>query len=108
MDDSDPVADDGADELPANSYWDVVLEAADAQLREDSYEFASLESGDLIVDDSVEESLSGLADAVDTTLDAPYRAVALRQDREWWSVSARRITVVPLVLQGERARLVGS
>jgi hypothetical protein len=34
--------------------------------------------------------------------------VAVRQDREWWSVSARRIRVVPLALEGERARLVGA
>ena len=104
--DDDLVEDEDADELPEHSYWDVVLEAADADLREDSYEFASLESGDLIVDDSVEESLSSLADAIDTALDAPYRAVAVRQDRTWWSVSARNIEVVALTLQGERARLV--
>jgi hypothetical protein len=104
--DDDLVEDEGADELPEHSYWDVVLEAADGDLREDSYEFASLESGDLIVDDSVEESLASLADAIDTALDAPYRAVAVRQDRTWWSVSARTIQVVALTLPGERARLV--
>jgi hypothetical protein len=104
--DDDLVEDEDADELPEHSYWDVVLEAADGDLREDSYEFASLESGDLIVDDSVEESLPSLADAIDTALDAPYRAVAVRQDRTWWSVSARSIQVVALTLPGERARLV--
>ena len=41
-------------------------------------------------------------------LEAPYRAVAVRQDREWWSVSARTIRVVQLALEGERARLVGT
>jgi hypothetical protein len=112
MDEPETFADgDGqgeGEELPEDSYWDVVLEASDGELREDSYEFASLESGDLIVDDSVEESLSQLADAIDTALDAPYRAVAVRKDREWWSVSARQIRVVPLALEGERARLVSA
>jgi len=100
--------DEEVDGLPDDSYWDVVLEAADRELREDSYEFASLATGDLIVDDDVEDSLSALADAVDTVLEAPYRAVAVRQDREWWSVSARSIRVVQLALEGERARLVGA
>src|SRR4029079_11753568 len=105
--DKAPAEDEDGDELPEDSYWDVVLEAADRELREDSYEFASLVSGDLIVDDDVEDSLSTLADAVDSVLDAPYRAVAVRQDREWWSVSARSIRVVPLELEGERAGLGG-
>ena len=81
--DETPAEDEDVDELPDDSYWDVVLEAADRELREDSYEFASLATGDLIVDDDVEDSLSALADAVDTVLEAPYRAVAVRQDREW-------------------------
>ena len=106
--DEAPVEDEDVDELPEDSYWDVVLEAPDRELREDSYEFASLVSGELIVDDDVEDSLSALADAVDSVLDAPYRAVAVRQDREWWSVSARSIRVVQLALEGERARLVGT
>ena len=64
--------------------------------------------GDLVVEENVEESLSSLADAVDAVLDGAYRAVAVRQGPDWWSISARRIQVVPLSLQGERARLVGA
>ena len=71
-------------------YWDVTVDAIDGELLEDSYEFATL------------------ADAVDSSLEAPYRAVAVRQGPEWWSISARRIDVVPLSLQGERARLVST
>jgi hypothetical protein len=89
-------------------YWDVVVEAEVGGLREDSYEFASLASGDLVVEENVEESLSALADAVDLALESPYRAVAVRQGRESWSISARRIEVVPLDVQGELVRLVSS
>ena len=79
-----------------------MVDAVDGALLEDSYEFASLATGDLIVEENVEESLSSLADAVDPVLEAPYRAVAVRQGPEWWTVSARRIQVVPLSLQGEQ------
>ena len=99
---------DDVEAAGSGGYWDVVVDAVDGALLEDSYEFASLATGDLIVEESVEESLSSLADAVDPVLDAPYRAVAVRQGPEWWTVSARRIQVVPLSLEGERARLVGS
>jgi hypothetical protein len=90
------------------AYWDAVVEAVDGELLEDSYEFASLATGDLVVEENVEESLSSLADAVDSVLDAPYRAVAVRHGPEWWSISARCIRVVPLGLRGERARLVSA
>ena len=53
-----PVEDEGSSWEPS-SYWDVVVEAEDAELREDSYEFASLASGDLVVEENVEESLVG-------------------------------------------------
>ena len=104
----EPVEDEPVEAEAPGSYWDVVVEAVDGGLREDSYEFASLASGDLVVEENVEESLSSLADAVDAVLDGAYRAVAVRQGPDWWSISARRIQVVPLSLQGERARLVGA
>ena len=103
-----PEPDARPDAAGSGGYWDVVVDAVDGGLLEDSYEFASLATGDLIVEENVEESLSSLADAVDPVLEAPYRAVAVRQGPEWWTVSARRIQVVPLSLRGERARLVGA
>jgi len=102
-----PEPTDDPEAAGSGGYWDVVVDAVDGALLEDSYEFASLATGDLIVEENVEESLSSLADAVDPVLEAPYRAVAVRQGPEWWTVSARRVQVVPLSLQGERARLVG-
>ena len=86
----------------------MVVEAAARGLSEDSYEFASLAGGDLIVEENVEESLAALADAVDAELEPPYRAVAIRQGPEWWSISARRIEVGPLDVEGERVRLVSA
>ena len=81
---------DDVEATGSGGYWDVVVDAVDSGLLEDSYEFASLATGDLIVEESVEESLSSLADAVDPVLEGPYRAVAVRQGPEWWTVSARR------------------
>ena len=86
----EPVEEEPAVVRDPYRYWDVVLDVVERGLREDSYEFASLDNGDLIVEENVDEALSALADAVDAELEPPYRAVAVRQGAEWWTVSARR------------------
>ncbi len=89
-----------------SSYWDVVLEAEAAGLRADAYEFAVLPDGNLIVDEGCDEELSMFADAVEETLQPPYRAVAVRKERTGWTVSARGIELRTLPLEeGDLLRL---
>jgi len=74
--------------------WDAtaVVEAPD--LEGDELEFVALPDGTLLVDG--EEDPAPLADALETSVESPYRARAVRQTETAWAVAARRIEVVEL------------
>jgi hypothetical protein len=91
--------------LSAQHGWDAVAAAEAPELRRDAYEFATVPNGSLIVDESCDEDLSPLADGVERQLQAPYRAVAARQDDRFWLVSARRIQVAQLPVDGDELEL---
>jgi len=85
--------------------WDAVAIAVEPRLRDDEYEFATVPDGSLIVDETCDEDLSPLADAVEAQVQPPYRARAVRQDATQWLVSGRRIQVVQLVADGDELEL---
>ena len=61
--------------------------------------FVALDDGDqtVVVDeDEPDGSVAPLADAVEKLLDPPYRALALRQSDDVWSVAATRTATVEL------------
>jgi hypothetical protein len=74
--------------------WDAVVSAEAPGLHGDRFDFATVPDGSVIVDETVSDDLSDLADAVERELGPPYRAVAVRQSETVWAVSARRIRVV--------------
>ena len=78
--------------------WDAVTTADAPDLHGDRYEFATVPDGTVIVDETCDQDLSGLADAAERRVAPPYRALAVRQDEHVWLVSVRRITVVELPL----------
>jgi hypothetical protein len=83
--------------------WDLVTTANVAGLAGDRIEFATLPSGDVIVDtETGDGDLSPLADVVEKELKPPYRVLARRQEGEddLWSVAARTIDVVELHFEG--------
>jgi hypothetical protein len=81
--------------------WDVVTTATAAGLAGDRVEFATLPSGDVIVDtETGDADLSPLADAVEKQLEPPYRVLARREDGDLWSIAARTIDVVQLSFDG--------
>jgi hypothetical protein len=83
---------DGAGARPRVA--DALVVARAPQLAGDSVEFVALPSGDLIVEEEQGDAdLSPLADAVEATLAAPYRAHAQRQHGDFWGVAAARIDV---------------
>ena len=71
------------------------------ELTRDSYTFTTLPDGSLIVEDSCDEDLSRLADAVEAHIQPPYRAAAVRHQGGLWVVSARPIEVARLTADGE-------
>jgi hypothetical protein len=83
--------------------WDLVTTAHVAGIAGDRVEFATLPSGDVIVDSETGDGdLSPLADVVEKELKPPYRVLARREEGEddLWGIAARTIDVVELHLEG--------
>ena len=77
--------------------WDAVVTATAPGLRQDRVQFVTLPGGDLVVEEGdADTELGTLADAVDAELAPPYRASAVRQDRDVFAVGARRVELVEL------------
>lgn len=73
--------------------WDLVT-SAEADLPGDAVHFAALPDGTLVVEEDVPDgSLVSLAEAIEATLQPPYRAEAVRKGDGVWGVAASRIQV---------------
>jgi hypothetical protein len=79
--------------VPRARRWDVVATAR-AELPGAEVHFSALPDGTLVVDEDVPDgSLTPLADAIEATLNPPYRAEAVRREDGVWAVGASRIRV---------------
>lgn len=73
--------------------WDTVV-TVEADLVGDTVDFAALPDGTLVVEGDVPDgALTPLADAVEATVQPPYRAHAVRRGERVWAVGAKRIEV---------------
>lgn len=92
---------------PRPRRWDAVASAEAPGLAGDEVHFVSLPNGDLIVEeDEPPDTLGSLADAIEQTISPPYRAEAVRQGEDVWSVAARRVEVAKLEAEGDEIELV--
>jgi hypothetical protein len=93
--------------VPRPRRWDAVASAEAPGLTGDEVHFVALPNGDLVVDeDEPPDTLAPLADAIEQTLEAPYRAEAVRQKDDIWAVAARRIAVASFRAEGDELELV--
>jgi hypothetical protein len=93
--------------VPRPRRWDAVASAEAPGLTGDEVHFVALPNGDLVVDeDEPPDTLAPLADAVEQTLETPYRAEAVRQNDDVWAVAARRIAVTSFRADGDELELV--
>jgi hypothetical protein len=83
--------------------WDAVV-AAQTELEGERAAFVALPDATLVVEDGPDD-VQPLADAVETELQPPYRAEAVRRGEGIWAVAARRIQVVQLDHDGEELQL---
>lgn len=75
--------------------WDTVASAV-AELPGNEVHFTTLPDGTLLVEEDVPDgSLLSLAEAVEASLQAPYRAEGVRRSERVWAVAAKRIEVRP-------------
>ncbi len=87
----------GVHGVPRHREWDAVVTAPAPELDGDSVTFTALPDGTLVVDEDVEEdALSPLADAIEQSLEPPYRAHAVKRHADVWGAGARRIEVLEL------------
>jgi hypothetical protein len=95
--------------VPRPRRWDVVASAEAPGLRGDDVHFVSLPNGDLIVDeDEPEDTVTPLADALEETVQPPYRAEAVRRSGDVWAVAARLVQVAELDAPGNEIELVAN
>jgi hypothetical protein len=93
--------------VPRPRRWDAVASAEAPGLSGDELHFVALPNGDLVVaEDEPEDTLGPLADAVEETIQPPYRAEAVRRGDDVWAVAARRVEVSEFEAEGEELELV--
>lgn len=95
--------------VPRPRRWDAVASAEASGLSGDELHFIALPNGDLVVEeDEPADTLAPLADAVEQTIQPPYRAEAVRQGDDVWAVAARRIEVAEFEADGDEIELVSN
>jgi hypothetical protein len=95
--------------VPRPRRWDTVASAEAPGLHGDEVNFVALPNGDLVVDeDEPDDTVRALAEAVEETLDPPYRAEAIRRDNDVWAVAARRVQIAEVEAPGDEIELVVS
>jgi hypothetical protein len=86
--------------------WDVVVTAALPERTGTEAEFVSLGDGSLVIDEEDGDGdLTPAAETVETQLDRPYRAHAVRRGGDVWAIAARKIDVATLSAEGEEVEL---
>jgi hypothetical protein len=95
--------------IPRPRRWDAVASAEAPGLQGDEVHFVALPNGDLVVDeDEPDDTLRTLAEAVEETVEPPYRAEGIRRDGDVWAVAARRVQVAEVEAPGDDLELVVS
>lgn len=99
--------------------WDAVAAAQAPELTGDSVTFFALDDGTLVVSEDVPDgALSPVANALEETVEPPYRAAAARNEGHIWTAVAESVRIVELrevdadeidltVVDGERTLTVG-
>lgn len=84
---------------PRPRMWDAVASASAPGLSGDGVGFVVLDDGTVIVEEDVPDgSLIPLADALERTVAPPYRAAAIRHERDVWAAVAEKTAIVELRL----------
>ncbi|HKG43272.1 MAG TPA: hypothetical protein VKB10_03375 [Gaiellaceae bacterium] len=95
--------------VPRPRRWDAVASAEAPNVSGDELHFVALPNGDLVVDeDTPEDSLAPLAEAIEDAVEPPYRAEAVRQRGGVWAVAAQRVRVAEFEADGEAIELVNA
>ena len=83
--------------VPRGKTWDAIVSAHAPELPGDAVAFFVLDDGTLVLHEDVPEgALFPIADAVEKTVQPPYRAAAVRHGAVVWTAVAEKIEMVTL------------
>jgi hypothetical protein len=83
--------------VPRAKTWDAIVSAAAPELPGDAVAFVVLDDGTVVVDEDLPDgALIPIADAVEATVEPPYRAAAIRSDGAVWTAVAEKVEIVEL------------
>src|SRR4051812_15565291 len=86
-----PVTEPALHGIPRPRRWDAVATATAPGLRGDIVHFVALPDRRLVVEeDEPDDALAPLAELLEESVDAPYRAEAVRRGDGMWAVAASR------------------
>jgi hypothetical protein len=88
--------------------WDIVATLSAPGVAVDRIDFVALPEGDFVADDDLPDAaLTAFAEAVEASVEPPYRAEAVRRDGDTWAVAARTTDVVelPASIEGDEIEL---
>jgi hypothetical protein len=92
----------GVSGVPRARTWDAVASARAPELTGETVTFVALDDGTLVVEEDVpDDSLAPVADAIEASVEPPYRAAALRASDDVWTVVAERVEIVELPVEGD-------
>ena len=101
--------------IPREREFDVVVTTEAPDVESPNARFVGLPDGSLLIEEG-DGDLTPLADAIETQVQRPYRAIAVRRGETQWAVAARGLRVVELpepggdevelALRGEERTLV--
>ena len=83
--------------VPRARTWDAIVSADAPEVTGDAVGFVVLDDGTVVVDEDVPDgALIPIADAIERTLQPPYRAAAVRSEGEVWTAVAEKVEIVEL------------
>ena len=85
--------------IPREREYDAVVTAKAPDMEGATARFVGLEDGSLLVEEG-DGDLTALAQAIETEVKAPYRAIAVRRGETQWAVAGHGLRVVTLPERG--------
>lgn len=83
--------------VPRGRTWDAVVSATASELPGETTTFVVLADRTIVVDDDLPDgALEPLAEALERSVQPPYRAAAMRHEGEVWTAVAEQVEIVEL------------
>ena len=86
----------GVHGVPRPREFDAVVSVEVDDVRGDQLSFVALKDGTLLLESDEDVDLEPFADALDGSMEPPYRATGIRKNERTWALAANAITVATI------------